>query len=711
MKRILSILFVLSIVIFAYAADNGKQIYRYEGNSISVVNVNDGGKRVTIRKGQILFLNAPDTSQTKILVSLDNSENVIPVEDKQLGDGKHWYEVFKRVDAKAAKAVPNVQVVAISDSVSVLRNLGTDTVVVFDKDKLFATLAPRSEANIYRTNGVDSVVLNVCGGPFLPITVTAKFGKAKSTFPWAVIIAIVVVLLLVVAAVVVLLVLRKRKNETDKSNIKEETFITSHEGEKWYPHVGSKKGKTLFVYQKVSFPDRTEDVDIYKNQLKKYYKDLNKKEVSSLLDKAEEEKNTLLPVFFKTEDPHNNDYKHKSLKHKDYWIKELPSYSPEESANNANAVETSTSIIKELLHQLSQLPEHSEEVTESVVARSDVDDITAKLTEAVNGIEETVVNAGSSVNDERVGQLRKELSEQKKASDKTIGKLNDTIAEQKDKFEMKIKQLDEKHASAIAAKDAAFEKERRQIKDDALQAVKEARKKADDEMKEYKTRLVFYKTCQPLAKQVVEFVDTIAQVKSLANKYYEEFMCDDNVPKDDTDTFCYFFARIENKYENSVGKIHDLTARVSEFRTLAATGLVQNGGWIDGMLNKELEPGQENLLRLNLYPNIMKDLGGAAIIMADEFAYQLPAMLPSATSPLVSEIAQLSNKLIKILTSIGYDVVYARPFTPIDQYSNDKVVNSNFRDIGVAKGTIIEVTKLAINHGSSKSKTEVSVQN
>lgn len=353
-----------------------------------------------------------------------------------------------------------------------------------------------------------------------------------------------------------------------------------------------------------------------------------------------------------------------------------------------------------------KVPETSEVKKEkaeliNVAKKEKIDELVKKLTTIADDIDKLVASASQLGDTERQAivskhqkEFKDELAKQKEASNKEIKKLNETISSKEASFKREREQLINK-----------AEEEKKKLKAEGDKLVAETKKKADEEMKEYKSRLVFYVKCQKFANLAVSFFDKVEEIRSLATKFYNDFKETGN----DQDSFSYYFARIDNKYEKSIEKISNLSSHVRELRYLASTGLALKGGWIDKMLTGEKDESRvEGLLQLTLYADVMSKYGGIAIIMADELAYQIPAMVQGSQLPEATELAKKSDELKDILKELGYNVVYVKPFTPLSDYTNVK--NEQFVNMGLKQGTILEVVTMAVNFGSKNSQTVVHVQ-
>lgn len=228
-----------------------------------------------------------------------------------------------------------------------------------------------------------------------------------------------------------------------------------------------------------------------------------------------------------------------------------------------------------------------------------------------------------------------------------------------------------------------------------------------NESKEYNQLLTFYKPCMDAAKTALAIVDDTANVQTLAGDLYQSYRNEQGM-----DTFCYYMERILQKYRHSMrcfqGKDEEYN---TELRMLASTGLVFKGGWIDKMLaNKNSDNEKADVFAIKLYADYMSSFIGFAVVMADEYAYLLKAIVKDVDAATTRNIAQLSDEIRELSRRLGYKINYARPITPISKYDN--VENDEYIDTGgkFEKNTIMEVIKMAVNFGTSQSKTKVKTQ-
>lgn len=296
-----------------------------------------------------------------------------------------------------------------------------------------------------------------------------------------------------------------------------------------------------------------------------------------------------------------------------------------------------------------------------------------------------------------------------------ISTLKGLEAEKEEKIEKLTKERDvaldasKKDRQVLANKESLLETERtntatlkKQIneKDATIRNLK-------DESKEYNQLLTFYKPCIDAAKTALAIVDDTANVQALAGDLYQSYRNELGM-----DSFCYYMERISQKYRHSMrcfqGKDEEYN---TELRMLASTGLVFKGGWIDKMLSgKNSDNEKADVFAIKLYADYMSSFIGFAVVMADEYTYMLKAIVKDVDAATTRNIAQLSDEIRELARRLGYKINYARPMTPISKYDN--VENDEYIDMGgkFEKDTIIEVIKMAVNFGTSQSKTKVKTQ-
>lgn len=723
MKKVLLLLYVLTIVFAAHAADDTLKLYQYVGNTIKVNNRLGNGD-LYVRKGALLYLaEHTDSDAATVHVVVDGENAFCDINSSQLGK-EHWYDLFMPVDKKKEggykKAYSFLKISPVSDSVCLVQNVGKDTVDILDNGILSRTLAPNDEMSITRKDNADSLGLMVTGGQFVPSNIKAKFKEKEPALSKLDIILIVVIALLAILLVVFAVVNPLRngssakvgKSKGDNKRLNPQDFSIKTVKKKYaMKYMADKKERCVF--QKVRISTKPEEASDYIGQLAENYYQQYKEKTMQWLEDNVEDGTINAPVFFSESGKVNvtDDFVKVKIDGKKYWVRPIPPYQPSEKKKTSNE---SLPELKQLVDEFASLSVQSQESGQPAESEADgkgslinidkvqFDGLVERLRKSALAIEDSYASA-SSVGEKELREIeerhRKELDDalarQKKDNDNALKSLQTKLAEQ-----------DARYKDELGRQKTQFDKDKKKITKDAQEAISKAKDEAAKEMKDYRKRLKFYVACQPFASKVVALFDTVNTVKGLANKFYDDYISTGK----DVDAFCYYFARIENKYRRELKKIENLDSFVYELYMLSKSGMVPTGGLVDSMLSEELDQKKwDDVLRMRLYNELLMAYGSCAIIMTDEFAYQIPAMANDAGQlSEATEIAGKTTELVKQLETIGYEVNYVKPFTPISQY--DDVANTQFVDIGVEKGTIFEVTKIAVNYGFNKSKTEVHAQ-
>lgn len=256
--------------------------------------------------------------------------------------------------------------------------------------------------------------------------------------------------------------------------------------------------------------------------------------------------------------------------------------------------------------------------------------------------------------------------------------------------------------------------EKEQYLSKANQLLKDTEEKSKDierlkiESKEYNELLVFHKSCIPTAKIALEIVDSARQAQHLACELYQSY----KEKGQDMDAFCYFMERISQKFNDSMKHLSSKSELFNtELQLIARTGMTIRNGWIDNLVaNKKDDKEKNEAFIMKLYSDYMSLFIGNALTMTDEYAYFIPAMVADVDKNISEKFIILSNNIQKAAKTLGYQICYARVITHISQYSD--VENVDYVDAGdkFAKDTIMEIKDMAVNYGSNKSMTKVSVQ-
>jgi hypothetical protein len=167
--------------------------------------------------------------------------------------------------------------------------------------------------------------------------------------------------------------------------------------------------------------------------------------------------------------------------------------------------------------------------------------------------------------------------------------------------------------------------------------------------------------------------------------------------------------RINQKYATTISGIKDFNNLCIELKILATTGVARKGGWIDNALCRENNSNKwSDMLRAKLYVDFFSKFCGAAIIMADEYAYMLGALVKDVDAGIQSNIKECSVSMQKIVSELGYKLNYTRPM--ISMINTHDVEAIEFIDAGLEDGTIVEVKSMSVNYGAISKKTEVAIQ-
>lgn len=228
-------------------------------------------------------------------------------------------------------------------------------------------------------------------------------------------------------------------------------------------------------------------------------------------------------------------------------------------------------------------------------------------------------------------------------------------------------------------------------------------KRLNEESRLYNERVVFFRSTQGFAKLAMDFFDSYDELlEAMAKQKAKE----PGMSSDEVDNYNYYIIRIERKFHKALTSLKGVDSWRRELQMLAQTGLVPTGGIIDSKLgnNKVKEAEWDSTLSMLFYHEVMTSLAGAAVVMCDEMAFMLPHQVPDVKG--TDGFAKISERLQKAISAMGYELNYVKPFTKLSQYKD--VENVKFTEADVPSGTIFEVIKMALNYGSTKSKTEVS---
>ena len=542
---------------------------------------------------------------------------------------------------------------------------------------------------------------------------------------------------------------KHKKNASDrrKSRISEDDFVET--GSIGDLTIGipnqRKKDKLLNILQKITLPEDKIVANDYINQIADYYETNfqgdKRKIVDTLTKKYSQKESSDIKLKLRVrvsvkepEETEENEWEYISKFKK--WVKYIPIKSKKEESNKSADLWES---IKEDLEELKKLMSQ----VEKSPATSSVG-VTDSFIPSENGQQEIVVQQEGEQPSQESGSLLREddnlnaiqlleslsrklnkmeedrpsliENEVKKMMESMIEKgevytreqLDAKIKSEKKKWDENVEYLKKQVKELDLWKDKCNKE--RSAKEAALRDVDSLKaiiQRMEVESREYISRLLFFKSCQPFANKAVVFLDTLYAIKTESAKLYVQFI---NSGKDGIDDLSYYMQRADSKLNSAVAQINEYDELCSELRSLAATGLVTNGKMLHKLLcSTKNEKEQEHLLQEKLYRDLFSIIAGAAVTMADEYAYVLPQYVAGVDKSIAKTIEGLSQKLQKQLADMGYKLCYARPLTPITEYVD--VENCGSKDgSGRPRNTILEIKEMALLFGTVRKKTQVTIQ-
>ena len=239
-------------------------------------------------------------------------------------------------------------------------------------------------------------------------------------------------------------------------------------------------------------------------------------------------------------------------------------------------------------------------------------------------------------------------------------------------------------------------------------------KKSLEQEKEKNQRYNAYLECyddnvKKWAKNACMMFECLDRMEQGADHFYRQLKAASDIHTDDMNDINYYMLRIQSKYAEAKNSIKNLSKIRQELSTLADLGILPKQGILYPQLQEVSDsPKQEEQLRFYIHKTVVGPLMGAAIIRCDEYASFLPRFVNNIPHEMTKFFADMSKYIQKVLKDLKYEVVYAAPYSPLNQFDHVKNVKAAPSDLDIPSGTIFEVIKMAINYGNHKEKTEVS---
>lgn len=762
MRKLLFLLFV-SITCMVKAGNNNPVTYLYQGIDTEFTDSATKHK-ILLRKNVVIYVDGcvDDTLKTvKLRIGNGQWFDFKPT----LKPKEKMSQFFKKMPKVGKLAISSfgsmtelenykkenpkknmlVAVVSFTDGKNLLLNNTSADIDVYMNDSFSQTLDKGGCMIVSQPANADSVNVVVACAKKLPTVFTVKFGEATDggVPAWWVAVAAVFALL-VGAGVTIGIIIRFKKKSADKSNKKKAAVVDANDFKlsvnknppsqfKGYEQRIGKQKQIICLMQTVKFPTNKDFLNNYIDEIVRYYggnESIRKYIDDELKRNVDVQLSLDLPVTFSTKKPRNRDaWKKVKPGHNIYWVKFIaPFVEPDSQAVSESTALQSENVLndaEELVARLSALlpqqqngesvevlPEKVKvNVSELYGVHESLKSLVANVNDELANIDKKILNANNAAN-EQMRMLKKDFeNEIKQLNESNAKNVQVAVADNDKKWEEDTKKLKQQHDKTLAraAKLEGDYKREKEAKEKALETINNLNAtivRKDEELREYNTRLVFYRSCSEYADLAVEMFDTVNAVEQLASRLYNAYMENGR----DRDAFCYFMTRVNRKFLSSVSQIKNLhEVYEAELRMLAATGLVPKNGWIDHLLESQKKESMWTWqLQAKLYRDVFEQYSGCAVIMVDEYAYMMGKMLADIDKDIEKELVTKSEHLRKLVVKLGYKLVYARPFTPITKYDN--VENTDFVDIGIAKDTIVEIKKMGVAYGTKNPKTEVTVQ-
>ncbi len=535
-------------------------------------------------------------------------------------------------------------------------------------------------------------------------TPQAEKKSAKSLWFWLALAALSILLILIIAGVCWYLRKKAKKTksspDSNASGIDENAFeYGTNLGD--FPFIANKgKKKKKHMLQRVTLPEDKEEAYSYIDKIASFYKDhIRVQERLRERFNNKESNNVTVKLLVKYSDrrPEDSDQWQYLTKYKK-WVKYIPLPTKKENKDTIDLWDNAKQDLEELNTLFKNVPEN----TDMSAQTSGVPAIIGRLFDNLSKLKES----SSSQIEERVKQRIVEMVNRGEIF--TKDQLQIEIAKIDQKWQLESKKIEEQLKKLDYWKNGCQkEKEEKEKAHNTIVEQKGIIQKMAEESKEYSSRLLFFKSCQPFAKRAVEILDTLSVLKAKCAKMYEDYMNQDGV---DVDALCYYVQRADNKLNLALTQVSDYDELCSEIRSLAATGLVTKDKMLHKLLNSSADPQkQQELLKEKLYRDLFYFIAGPAITMADEYAFVLPQYVANGNKTIAKEIGKISSELQEKIGNMGYKLCYARPLTPITNYTD--VENCGSKDgTGLPENTILEIKDMALLYGTVRKKTQVTIQ-
>lgn len=211
------------------------------------------------------------------------------------------------------------------------------------------------------------------------------------------------------------------------------------------------------------------------------------------------------------------------------------------------------------------------------------------------------------------------------------------------------------------------------------------------------------------AKNACMMFECLDRMEQGADHFYRQLKAASDIHTDDMNDINYYMLRIQSKYAEAKNSIKNLSKIRQELSTLADLGILPKQGILYPQLQEVSDsPKQEDQLRFYIHKTVVGPLMGAAIIRCDEYALFLPNFVNNIPHEMTKFFAEMSEYIQRVMKGLKYEVVYAAPYKPLNQFNEVNNVKAAPSDLEIPSGTIFEVIKMAINYGNHKEKTEVS---
>ena len=302
-------------------------------------------------------------------------------------------------------------------------------------------------------------------------------------------------------------------------------------------------------------------------------------------------------------------------------------------------------------------------------------------------------------------QLKANKNEAEKKLDKEKKRHEQEEKALTEKHQHEVKKLNDDHQkylnSLVATHTATMEEKERTYN----ASLKRQKEDFDKAMADYVRLFTPYGGCGEYTKAACSMLTTVRDLTLGQNRLSASVAAKD-IADEDKDLFNYYFASVTNKYHKVVDSL-DVEGFAKELSDLEATGMTRTKGRIDNILSTSSPDKYVADLRYRVYEALMKQLCGAAIVLSDDLL-SLPRLCPQAvTTSDVSKFGDITKKLLKATTDMGYSPAYVQLFTPYSDYADISVEKTTDLE-GIGKGCVTEVLAMAVNYGTQKAKTQVS---